>query len=83
MDQVYRTPQQIGAALRRRRRLLGLSQAELGARTGLRQATVSSVEAGEAGTRLATLCELMAALDLDFALRPRAEDDGPSLETLF
>lgn len=83
MDQVYRTPQQIGAALRRRRRLLGLSQAELGARTGLRQATVSSVEAGEAGTRLATLCELMAALDLDIALRPRAEDDGPSLETLF
>ncbi|WP_118134648.1 helix-turn-helix transcriptional regulator [Oceanicella sp. SM1341] len=83
MDQLLRTPQQIGAAIRRRRRALGLSQAELGARTGLRQATISSVEAGEAGTRLATICELMAALGLELSLRPRTADEGPSLESLF
>ena len=71
MDQIARTPKQIGAAIRRRRRALGLSQAELGTRTGLRQATISALENGEPGTQLRTLTDVMAALGLEMVVRER------------
>lgn len=69
MEQIVRTPDQLGAALRRQRRKRGVSQALLAERTGLRQATVSTVEAGQA--RFSTVCALLAALDLELLLRPR------------
>lgn len=71
MQQIARTPNQIGAAIRRRRRALGLRQADLGAKTGLRQATVSALEKGEPGTQLRTLMDAMAALDLELVVRER------------
>jgi HTH-type transcriptional regulator/antitoxin HipB len=73
MDQIARTPKQLGAALRRRRRLLRLSQAALGARTNLRQATISALENGEPGTQLRTLLDVMAALELELAVRDRSK----------
>ena len=72
MDQIARTPKQIGAAIRRRRRALGLSQADLGTRTGLRQATISALENGEPGTQLRTLTDVMAALGLEMVVRERS-----------
>lgn len=71
MDQIARTPGQIAAALRRRRRALNLTQGALGAKTTLRQATISSIENGEPGTRLRTLFDVLAALDLEIVVRPR------------
>jgi HTH-type transcriptional regulator/antitoxin HipB len=73
MDQIARTPKQLGAALRRRRRLLRLSQAALGARTNLRQETISALENGEPGTQLRTLLDVMAALELELAVRDRSK----------
>jgi HTH-type transcriptional regulator / antitoxin HipB len=73
MDQIARSPQQLGAALRRRRRALRLTQADLAARAALRQATVSSAEAGQAAMQLHTLMDLLAALDLELVLRPRTK----------
>ena len=69
-----RTPVQIGAALRRLRRLRGRTQRDAAGRAGLRQATVSATEAGRPGTHLATLCDLLAALDLELVVRPRTKD---------
>jgi HTH-type transcriptional regulator/antitoxin HipB len=73
MEQIARTPKQIGAALRRRRRAAGFTQAALGAKTKLRQATISALENGEPGTRLGTLIDVMAALGLELAIRERTK----------
>lgn len=72
MDPIARTAKQIGAAIRRRRRALGLRQDDVGDRTNLRQATISALENGEPGTRLRTLTDVMAALDLELIIRERS-----------
>ncbi|WP_135211260.1 helix-turn-helix domain-containing protein [Vitreimonas flagellata] len=72
MDQLARSPKQIGAALRRRRRALKLTQAALATQASLRQATVSSAEAGEP-MQLETLFSLLTALDLELVLRTRTK----------
>lgn len=71
MEQIARTSKQIGAAIRRRRRSAGLSQTELGAKTSLRQATISALESGEPGTQLRTLIDVMTALGLEMVIRER------------
>jgi HTH-type transcriptional regulator/antitoxin HipB len=76
MELLARTPKQLGAALRRRRRQLRLSQAALGARTNLRQATISALENGEAGTQLRTLVDVLTALDLELVVRERSKGNG-------
>lgn len=73
MEQIARTSIQLGAALRRRRRSLGMTQAELGARTKLRQATISGIERGEPRTQLRTLGDVMAALGLELLIRDRSK----------
>jgi HTH-type transcriptional regulator / antitoxin HipB len=35
---------------------------------------VSAAEMGRPGTHLATLCDLLAALDLELIVRPRSKD---------
>ncbi len=83
MDQIARTPKQIGDALRRRRRTLKLTQKDLGAKTSLRQATISGLEGGEPGTQLRTLFDAMTALNLEFVIRPRTKAQAEDIETLF
>lgn len=83
MDQIARTPQQIGAIVRRQRKKLGLSQDELGMRIHLRQATISKVESGEPATRLQTLLDTLSALDLEIVIRPRTRGSATQIEDLF
>jgi len=83
MQQIARTPKQIGSALRRHRRRLGINQTTLGDKTKLRQATISAVEAGEPRMQLRTLCAIMAALDLEFVVRPRTKGAAEEIEEIF
>ncbi len=83
MDLIARTPQQLGAVIRRRRKQAGLTQQDLGSRIQLRQATISKLEAGEPGTRLQTLLDALAALDLELVARPRTKGSTASLEDIF
>jgi len=83
MEQIVRTPKQIGDAIRRQRRKLGLNQTGLGEKTKLRQATISVVETGAPGTQLSTLCDVMAALDLEFVIRPRTKATATEIEDIF
>jgi HTH-type transcriptional regulator / antitoxin HipB len=76
MEQIARTSTQIGAALRRRRRSAGLSQSGLGAKTNLRQATISALENGQPGTQLRTLIDVMVALGLELVVRERSKAVG-------
>jgi HTH-type transcriptional regulator / antitoxin HipB len=82
MNQIARTPKQLGAAIRRQRRALGLSQTTLGAKTRLRQATISGLENGEPGTELRTLVEVLAALGLELVVRERSKA-GENIAELF
>ena len=81
MEQIARTPKQVGSAIRRRRRQTGLTQARLGEQTQLRQATISALESGEPGTQLRTLLDVMAALGLEIVIRERST--GPDIEDVF
>ena len=64
------TPEQLGKALRARRKQLGWTQQELGRRAGVRQATISQLENGRAGTRLGTLFRIMDTLGLQQQVFP-------------
>jgi HTH-type transcriptional regulator/antitoxin HipB len=82
MDQLARTPRQIGAAIQRRRKLLGISQDSLGGKVKLRQSTISKLEGGDPGTKLSTLLDTLAGLGLEFVIRERSKDQ-PDIEDLF
>ena len=81
MEQIVRSSKQMGAAIRRRRRILKRSQQEVGAQVRLRQATISALENGEPGTRMRTLLDVMTALGLEIVVRERLADED--LQELF
>ena len=83
MNQHARTPKQIGAVIRRARRNAGLTQAELGKRIGLRQATISKLEKGEPATQLATLLDVLTALGLEITIGERSKGAFRNLEEMF
>lgn len=71
MSNIVRTPNQIGAAIRRQRKLKSFTQAQLGEKAHLRQATISALENGEGGIQLKTLTDVLAALNLDLVIQER------------
>ena len=83
MTQSARTAKQIGAIIRRARRNAGMTQAELGAKIGLRQATISKLERGEPATRLSTLLDVLSALGLEIIIDERGRVTSKDLEELF
>ena len=83
MDQIARTGPQLGAALRRRRKQIGLSQEMLAEKVKLRQATISQLESGDTGIKLGTLLAVVAALDLEFVVRPRSKGRPADIENIF
>ncbi len=73
MNDLARTPQQLGTLIQRARKAQGWSQTELAERAGLRQATISGIETGEKPGRLDTILALLAALDLEFRVAARSK----------
>ena len=78
MDQITRTPKQLGTVLQRYRKATGLTQETLAARIRLRQATISALENSATNARLGTLFDTLAALNLELVVRPRIQgfDEG-------
>ncbi|MEO0879927.1 MAG: helix-turn-helix domain-containing protein [Pseudomonadota bacterium] len=83
MTDIARSPKQIGALIRKHRRARDLNQTELGAKTSLRQATISNIENGEDATRIGTICDVLAALGLELVIRPRGTQNRSDLEDVF
>lgn len=71
MADLARSPEQIGNAIRRARKKRGMSQSELGEKTGLRQGTISLIEKGHPAAKLETILAVLTALDLEFQINPR------------
>jgi HTH-type transcriptional regulator/antitoxin HipB len=65
------------------RRNAGLTQAELGKRIGLRQATISKLEKGEPATQPATLLDVLTALGLEITIGERSKGPVRNLEEMF
>ncbi|GKX34143.1 MAG: transcriptional regulator [Rhizobiaceae bacterium MnEN-MB40S] len=82
MQQTARTSKQLGSIIRRARKAAGLSQTALGEKAGVWQETVSRIETGQASTRVDTIVDILAALQLEIEIRPR-QDDMSSLEDRF
>ena len=81
MKLTARTAEQIGEALRRTRKARGWTQSDISKRTNLRIATISSLENGDLGSKLATVLAVMAALGLEFRLIERS--GAPDIEDIF
>lgn len=63
-----------GSAIRERRRLLGLTQAEVAALCDVSRDTVVRVEADDGGIAIGTLRRIAAAVGLEIAVKPRYRD---------
>ncbi len=83
MDDIARSAKQLGTVIRKARRVKGMNQSQLGEMTGLRQATISKIENGEGATRIDTICDVLAALDLEFAVRLRTKAEPLDIEDIF
>ena len=82
-DHIARSEKQLGAILRRQRKLADLTQTQLGEKIHMRQATISKLEDGAPATQLRVLIGALAALDLELVVRPRSKGSGDEIEELF
>lgn len=77
-DYPIKTPSQLGAVLKGFRRDRKLTQAEVGAKVGLKQNAISEIESSPDRSSVARIFKLLAALDLDLVVRPREQPDKRS-----
>ena len=82
-EHITRSEKQLGAVLRRVRKQRGFTQAGLGEKIHMRQATISKLESGSSASRLHTLMASLAALDLELVVRPRNRGSRDEIEVLF
>ena len=75
------TPRDIGAAIKERRRQLGLGQAELAARAGVSRQWLIQVEGGKPGVAMGLVLRLLNTLGMRFTLdspdQPKNYSDEP------
>lgn len=83
MTNPIRTPQQLGVAVRSRRRSLNLTQGDLAKQVRSYQKTVSKIEAGEPGVRLQTIFDILRALEMEIIVQPRSKGSLADIEDMF
>lgn len=83
MDRIARTTKYLGNVLRKARKIQNLTQADLAARAGVWQRTVSNVVTSASGAKVDTIFDLFAALDLELHTVPRSKMTPGELEEIF
>ena len=83
MNQIERSPSQVGHLLQKFRKLKGMSQTELAERSGMRQELISKIESGHNGAKISSICDLLAALDLEMTIGPRTKSSSADIEDIF
>ena len=83
MKHLVRTSKNLGHAIREARKAKNLTQKELASMSGVWQETISKVENGSGGTKLETLFDLIAALDLEITVAERSKGASDGLEDIF
>ncbi|MEM8655425.1 MAG: helix-turn-helix transcriptional regulator [Pseudomonadota bacterium] len=83
MKNLARTPNDIGHAIRQARKAKKLTQKELAERSGVWQETISKVENGLSDTKLETVFDIFAALDLEIQVQGRSKGSSESFADIF
>ncbi|MDE0114002.1 MAG: helix-turn-helix transcriptional regulator [Albidovulum sp.] len=83
MKHLVRSSKNIGHAIRQARKEKNLTQKELASLSGVWQETISKVENGSSGTKLGTVFDLMAALDLEITVTERSKGTPDGFEDIF
>ena len=83
MNQIARSPSQVGNLIQKFRKLKGMSQTELAERSGMRQELISKIENGQNGAKISSICDLLAALDLEMTIGPRTKSSSADIEDIF
>lgn len=83
MNDLARTPRQIGTIIQRARKKRNWTQMKLAEQASLRQATISVIERGEQVAKLDSILAVLAALDLEFRIGERSKGHGSDIENLF
>ncbi len=73
---IVRTPKDIGALIKSRRKTIGLGQAELATRVGASRLWVSEIENGKPGASLGLVLRTLSVLGLELW----TEDEGKSVQ---
>ena len=77
-----RTPADLGAAIRERRRTLNLSQGELAKRAGVGRQWLVAVEHGKPGAELAMVLRVLDAISMPLMTGTAAVATGVSLDDI-
>lgn len=77
-DYVIRTAQQLGPVLQGYRKTRALTQAQVGQMVGLPQGEISKLELDPSNASFSRVFKLLAALDLELAVRARDKNTPPS-----
>jgi HTH-type transcriptional regulator/antitoxin HipB len=80
---IARSPQQLGRLIQRFRTERGLNQTQLAELAGLRQEMISKIETGQGGVRFSTICDVLAALDLELNIAKRTKSSSADIEDIF
>ena len=83
MNDLARTPKQIGNIVQRTRKKMGWNQTHLGEKAGLRQETISLIETGNPAAKLETVLAVIAVLDLEFRITTRSKGQAGDIEDIF
>lgn len=83
MEHLARTSKDIGHAVRQARKQKQLTQKDLAALSGIWQETISKIETGTTSTKLETVFNLLAALDLELTVNDRSKGTATALEDIF
>lgn len=83
MNALARSPKQMGQLIQQHRKAQKLSQSDLASRCGLRQELISRIESGHDGAKLSTICDLLAALDLEIIIGLRSKSSSLDIENIF
>jgi HTH-type transcriptional regulator/antitoxin HipB len=83
MNQVIRSPKQLGSLLQNERLRQGLTQKGLAELSGIGQKTISHTENGRTGTKLETVFSLLAALGLELQLGARSKAPQSEIGGIF
>lgn len=83
MSSIARSTSQLGSLIQQSRKTRGWSQTDLAQRAGLRQEMVSKIEAGQPGSRIASIFDLLAALDMEMTIAPRTKSSSADIRDIF
>jgi y4mF family transcriptional regulator len=75
-----RTPSDLAALIRDRRRALGWTQQDLADRCGSTKRWIVALEGGKSSLNLGKVLAALAALDLVLVVRPRSDTPGSPLD---